>query len=99
MASPPYMAGLARGDRMLAVKRLKITSQQGEPRWKTALGRCAPGDTATIASAQRGVARTANIKFMADPQVELLTYESAALPVSDTQLAFRAACLGDDENP
>jgi predicted metalloprotease with PDZ domain len=95
IGSPLYMAGLDRGDRIVAIDRLKITSQG---RWKSALGRYAPGDTATIAYEQRGVARTATIKFKADPQVEVLTYESADLSVSDTQLAFRTAWLGVDEN-
>jgi len=91
--SPLYMAGLDRGDQIVALDRLKITSPS---HWDSAIARYAPGDTAIISYVQRGVARTSEIRFTANPQVEVLTYESADLPVSDSQRAFRNAWLGSD---
>lgn len=91
IGSPLYAAGLDRGDQVLSVDRLKITSQR---RWNTAVSRYEPGDTATIRYIQRGVERSAEITFDADPEVEVVTYESAGLDLADDQRRFRAAWLG-----
>ena len=91
IASPLYETGLDRGDQVLAIDRLKITSQE---RWDTALRRHKPGDTATIRFLQRGIERRAEIHFDEDPGVEVVTLESAGDEPSDRQLAFREAWLG-----
>lgn len=91
IGSPLYDAGLDRGDQVIAVDRLKITSQQ---RWNNAVGRYEPGDTATIRYLQRGVERMAEIRFEEDPSVEVVTYESAGRDLSDAQRRFRRAWLG-----
>ena len=71
--------------------RLKI---RNEGRWDNAIGRYEPGDTATIYFVQRGVERSAEITFVEDSQLEVTTYESADMQVSDSQLSFRKAWLG-----
>lgn len=91
IGTPLYDAGLDRGDRIVAIDRLKITSQG---RWDNAIGRYDAGDTATIRFVQRGVERSAEITFDEDPRVEVVSYESADMDVSDAQRAFREAWLG-----
>jgi predicted metalloprotease with PDZ domain len=91
IGTPLYDAGLDRGDTVIAVDRLKITSQG---RWNTALRRYEPGETATIRYVQRGVERTAELTFEADPTLEIVTVEAAGDDPSREQLAFREAWLG-----
>jgi len=92
IGTPLYDAGLDRGDRVVAIDRLGITSQA---RWDTALGRYQPGDTATITYVQRGVERSAEITFDEDPSVEVATFESAGRDVSDAERRFRRDWLGE----
>ena len=93
IGSPLYAAGLDRGDQVIAIDRLKIYSMD---RWNKAVGRYAPGDTATIHFLQRGVERTAEITFSEDPTLEVVSYESAGMDVSSSQLAFRNDWLGSE---
>ena len=91
IGTPLYDAGLDRGDQVIAIDRLKITSER---RWEDAIGRYEPGDTATIRFLQRGVERSEEITFEADPAVEVVTFEAAGRNPSAEQLAFREAWLG-----
>lgn len=93
IGSPLYEAGLDRGDQILAIDRLKIESPD---QWDHAIERYAPGDTATIRFIQRGVERTAKLSFDEHSELEVVTYESANMKVSKTQLAFRDSWLGED---
>jgi predicted metalloprotease with PDZ domain len=93
VGSPLYDAGLDRGDEIVSIGRLKIDN---ESHWQRALDRYEPGDTATIRYVQRGVDRTAEITFDEDDQLEVVTYEAANMDVTEAQLAFRSAWLGDD---
>ena len=45
---------------------------------------------------QRGTERTAELTFDEDTELEVVTYESADMDVSDAQLAFRRSWLGED---
>ena len=72
--------------------RLKITNQG---RWNSALRRYTPGETATIRFVQRGIERTAELTFEADPTLEIVTFEAAGDDPSRDQLAFREAWLGE----
>ena len=90
IGSPLYNAGLDRGDKILAVDRLKIT---GQDRWDTAIKRYEPGDTATIRYIQRGVEKSAELTFEEDPTVEVVTYESVDRELSNEQRRFREAWL------
>jgi predicted metalloprotease with PDZ domain len=91
IGTPLYDAGLDRGDQVVAVDRLKITSLG---RWNNALRRYEPGETATIRYVQRGIERTAELTFDADPTLEIVTVEAAGDDASRAQLAFREAWLG-----
>lgn len=93
IGSPLYKSGLDRGDQILAIDRLKIESPA---QWEHALERYEPGETATIRFIQRGIERSAEITFAEDNELEVVTYESAELNVSDEQLAFRKSWLGED---
>lgn len=95
IGSPLYKAGLDRGDRILAIDRLKIESQE---HWDEALTRFDAGDTATIRFVQRGVERSSKISFQADRELEVVTFESADMKVSDEQLTFRQSWLGADSS-
>ena len=91
IGTPLYEAGLDRGDQVIAVGRLKITSQR---RWENALGRYEPGDTVTIRYLQRGIEREAELTFDEDPTLEVVTLESAGREPTAAQRAFREAWLG-----
>ena len=93
IGSPLYEAGLDRGDQILALDRLHIESQG---HWDDAVQRYQPGDTATIRYLQRGIERSAEIRFEEDQQLEVVSYESADREVSAAQLAFRRSWLGTD---
>jgi predicted metalloprotease with PDZ domain len=93
IGSALYKAGLDRGDQILAIDRLKIESPQ---QWDHAIERYEPGETATIRFIQRGIERSAEITFDEDRKLEVVTYESADMDVSDAQLAFRHSWLGEE---
>jgi len=95
IGSPLYVAGLDRGDQIIAIDRRKITSSR---RWDRAVGRYEPGGSATIQYIQRGVSRSATITFVEDPRLEVVTYESANRDISEEQLAFRSAWLGSESD-
>jgi predicted metalloprotease with PDZ domain len=84
---------LDRGDQILAIDRLKI---ENADQWDHAVERYQPGDSATIRYFQRGIERSAELIFDEDKELEIVTYESADLEVSDAQLAFRRSWLGED---
>ena len=92
IGSPLYIAGLDRGDQVLAVDRLPIEDRSS---WNNAVGRYQPGDTVSIRFRQRGVEKTAELTFEEDPELEVVTYESAGLEVTDSMREFRAAWLGE----
>lgn len=93
IGSPLYESGLDRGDQILSIGRLKIESQE---QWDHAMGRYKPGETAKIRFIQRGIERTAEIHFEENQELEVVSYESADIKVSEAQLAFRHNWLGQD---
>lgn len=91
IGTPLYVAGLDRGDQILAIDRLKIHSQE---QWDAALERYEPGDVATIHYIQREIERSAELKFIEDNKMELVTYESDEKKLSCSKQAFRTRWLG-----
>jgi predicted metalloprotease with PDZ domain len=91
IGSPLYKAGLDRGDEVQAIGRLLINSEDD---WNDAIGRYEPGDTASINYIQRGIRLATEISFAEDGKLEVVTFESADMNVSDEQLAFRESWLG-----
>jgi predicted metalloprotease with PDZ domain len=89
--TPWYASGVSRGDRILSVAGVPVTSA-GDI---TAIAaRHSPGDVVSLSYVKRGVARTVPIRFAASEQLEVVTFEAAGLPVSDAVRAFRARWLG-----
>ena len=95
IGTPLYEAGLDRGDRVIAIDRLNINSQQ---HWDSALGRHEPGDTVTIRFIQRGVEREVELTFDENPTLEVVPVESAGGNLTDAQRAFREAWLGPSDS-
>lgn len=95
IGTPLYEAGLDRGDRVIAIDRLDISSQN---HWDSALGRHVPGDTVTIRFIQRGVEREAELTFDENPTLEVVPVESAGGDLTDAQRAFREAWLGPSDS-
>ena len=60
------------------------------------MGRYEPGDTATIRFIQRGIERSSELQFEEDKTLEVVTYESADMEVSDEMLEFRRSWLGEE---
>ncbi len=92
IGSPLYQTGLDRGDRIMRVGRIRVRDQDD---WDKAMKRHDPGDTVTIVFERRGNTRAAEITFVEDNKLEVVTFESADMKVSRKQRAFRKAWLGD----
>jgi len=93
--SPIYISGLDRGDQIVAIDRLRIQSQE---QWDAALERYEPGDRATIHYIQREVERSAELTFVEDNTLEIVTYESDDRKVSRSKLVFRKLWLGPESD-
>ena len=89
--TPLYVAGLDRGDEIISVSGVDIDSQAD---WDRVLAGAKAGDEAQVRFRQRGVERTATLRFASDPEIELVRSEAAGGAVSPEQLAFREAWLG-----
>jgi len=90
-----YTAGLDRGDQVVAIDRLSVSSQQ---HWINALERYEPGETATIHYIQRGIERTAGITFVEDPLLQVVTLESMGEDLGSDASRFREAWLGSQSD-
>lgn len=91
IGSPLYEAGLDRGDVIVSIGgRLVATTED----WGTMTASYAPGAEAEIVYRSLGRRRAARIRFAADPRLEVVTYESAGMPVTDAMRAFRDAWTG-----
>ena len=53
-----------------------------------------PGDSVAIVFTQRGRDRTGFVKLKENPQIEVVPFEAAGLPVTEAIRAFRADWLG-----
>ena len=89
--TPLYEAGLDRGDQIVAVGDKAIA---GQADWTAALAAAKPGDEVPIRFLQRGVERSATLRFAADPSFALARVEAGGGSVTPEQLAFREAWLG-----
>ncbi|RZJ03845.1 MAG: M61 family peptidase [Brevundimonas sp.] len=89
--TPLYVAGLERGDQIVSLGSAAIDSQAA---WDAAIRNARPGDEVEIRFIQRGIERTARLRFANDPGIELVRTEAAGGAVTPAQLAFREAWLG-----
>jgi len=89
--SSVYAAGLTLGDRIVSMDGVAIT---GMADVRNAAGARKPGDTVVVAFERRGELREARVALLPNPQMEIVTYEAAGMPVTDAMRAFRAAWFG-----
>ncbi|MFL6446666.1 MAG: M61 family metallopeptidase [Bryobacteraceae bacterium] len=89
--SPLYGAGLERGDRILSVDGNAIGS---DTTVDNLLSKHKLGDDLTLRVQTRGGERDARVRVAEDPQVEIVTFEEAGLPITPEIKGFREAWLG-----
>jgi len=64
---------------------------------REAIGRRKPGEAVPIEFARRGGERVAStLRLVADPRVEVVTFEDAGRSLTDAHRRFRRAWLGSD---
>lgn len=93
IGEPLYQAGLDRGDEVLSVGRFTIDAEDDV---RKALERHQPGDEVAVRFIRRGRERSAQVRFIADPTLEVVRFEDSGGAPSEAQLAFRLAWLGAD---
>ncbi len=91
IGSPLYDAGVDRGDVLVSIDGRVLRT---EADWRAAHEAHAPGETAELIYETRGTRETVQVRFAADPRLEVLTYESAGETLTDAMQAFRAAWTG-----
>ena len=92
--SPAFAAGLERDDRILSIAGTPITSEAVA---REAIGRRKPGEAVPIEFARRGGERvTSTLRLVADPRVEVVTFEDAGRSLTEAHRRFRRAWLGSD---
>ncbi len=89
--TPWYTSGLDRKDRIFKIDGTPLTSSKD---LDSIIARHKPGDSVPIEFEQRGTTRTATITFEEDPRIEVVAYEQAQFPVTDTIQQFRNSWLG-----
>ncbi|MGE0352151.1 MAG: M61 family metallopeptidase [Gemmatimonadales bacterium] len=91
IGSPLYRAGLDRGDLITTLDGRPLTSDSA---WGAVKDAHVPGDVLEVQYESRGETRTARLTVDPDPRLELVTYEAAGLPLTDSITRFREAWLG-----
>lgn len=86
-----YNAGLDDGDRILRWQNKSINDAAALQNW---LAKRTAGERVSLRVRQRsGVEKTVEVVLVADPSLELVTYESAHMPVTPEMSQLRAAWL------
>jgi S1-C subfamily serine protease len=86
-----YNAGLDDGDRILRWQNKSINDAAALQNW---LAKRTVGERVSLRVRQRsGVEKTVEVVLVADPSLELVTYESAHMPVTPEMSQLRAAWL------
>ncbi len=90
-----YKAGLDRGDKILALdgQAIKMVADV-----QAVLEKHNPGDTVAIEFEQRGVKKSAQVTFLEDPQIEVLTFETIKREMTAEMKKLRAVWLGSQVN-
>jgi predicted metalloprotease with PDZ domain len=88
--SPLYAVGMDRGDTLTAVDGTAVSDTAAL--WKK-LNEKKFGDSLTIEFRQMGKTKTGHIRLEPDPTLEVVTYEKAGLPVTQSIVQFRKAWL------
>jgi predicted metalloprotease with PDZ domain len=91
VGSPLYEAGVEGGDRIVRIGAHAISSDTA---WRAMAAAHKPGDTAPITFVQRGVERSAMLRFGTNPQLRVVPVEDNGGTLSEAQRGFRASWLG-----
>lgn len=91
VGSPLYEAGVEAGDRIARIGTHTISSDTA---WRAMLAAHKPGDTAPITFTQRGLERTAMLRFVSSPQLQVVAVEADGGTLSEAQRRFRQGWLG-----
>jgi len=93
--SPAFAAGLERDDHILSIGGSTVTNEAAV---REAITRRKPGDELPIEFKRRNGERvTATLRLVADPRVEIVTFEDAGRTLTDSHRRFRRAWLGSDK--
>ena len=90
IGSPFYEAGLDRGDVVLTLDSLALTSDSVFNAIKAAHK---PGEAVPVTFRSRGKQRGAHVSMPADSRLEVVTYEEAGRPVTEAIQKFRLSWL------
>lgn len=86
-----YNAGIDRLDRVYSVDGTPTATPDA---MRAALATHKPGDTVRMDVMQRGTRHEVAVMLLENPEMEIVTYESAGMPVTDAMRAFRQSWLG-----
>ncbi len=90
VGTPWYDAGLERGDPLASLDGTDITSVE---QLNELIAQHQPGQRVAVTWLNRGIPRTGSITFVEDPQLEVLSYERAGMPVTDAMRRMRSEWL------
>ncbi|MCM8729549.1 M61 family metallopeptidase [Hephaestia sp. GCM10023244] len=90
--SPLYKAGIDKGDVLL---RFGGTTLATADSWTTAIGALKPGQDVKLVYRNRAGERTATLKAVTDPTLEVVATEAVGGTLTPAQQAFRTAWLGE----
>ena len=86
IGGPLYKAGLDHGDRITAMDGQAVSKVVDAQK---IIDAHKPGDAIKIEFTQRGEKKVSSLVFTEDPQLEVVTYESAGKPLTDAMKKFR----------
>jgi predicted metalloprotease with PDZ domain len=88
--TPAYQAGLDRGDVLLSIDGTRVDAPADVQRIVRSKR---PGDEVSVEFQHRGETRTARVALIELPTLELVSFETAGMPVTDEMRRFRADWL------
>jgi predicted metalloprotease with PDZ domain len=86
-----YRAGIERGDHIFAADGIPTPTVDS---LAAVVGRHRPGDTVRMDVRQRTGRHEVAVTLVENPAMEVVTYESAGMPVTDAMRSFRQSWLG-----
>ncbi|MEO6446429.1 MAG: PDZ domain-containing protein [Gemmatimonadaceae bacterium] len=89
--TPLYQAGLDRNDRIVSIDGRPIGSAD---EWNAMLAAHKPEASVPLVYESRGKQIDSRVTFSRNPRIEIVPFEAAGEPVTDTITAFRSAWLG-----
>ena len=92
--TPVYMAGLDRGDELLAFDGAAVS---GPGRLEEMVQRRRPGDRVRLSIRRRGAAQELTLTVAEDPRLELVPVERTGKPASPAEREFRRRWLGSKQ--